>query len=125
LRFIVWPSPKGQTQAQLGLNCGGNVSAYELGAARRLYKDGDFCPDIIAGVSIGAITSVLLARPAKGMKPVEALEAFWQKIAVAAPFLLPPLRPYASAFGNPSLCRCWTIMPYRTAAPDALSTGGS
>jgi NTE family protein len=86
----------------LVLQGGGALGAYELGAARRLYKDGGFAPDIIAGVSIGAITSVLLARPAEGMKPLEALEAFWQKVAVAAPFLPPPLRPYASAFGNPN-----------------------
>jgi predicted acylesterase/phospholipase RssA len=66
---------------------GGALGAYELGAARRLYKDGDFSPDVVAGVSIGAITAVLLARPAKGMKPVEALEAFWQKVTVAAPFV--------------------------------------
>ena len=36
------------------------------------------------------------------MKPLEALEAFWQKITVAAPFLPPPLRPYASTLGNPN-----------------------
>jgi NTE family protein len=86
----------------LVLQGGGALGAYELGAARRLYKDGDFSPDIIAGVSIGAITAVLLARPANGMKPVEALEAFWQRVTVTASFLPPPLRSYASAFGNPS-----------------------
>jgi NTE family protein len=80
----------------------GALGAYELGAARRLYKDQSFAPDIIAGVSIGAITAVLLARPAPGLKPLEALEAFWQKIAVPAPFLPPPMRPYASALGNPN-----------------------
>ncbi len=101
----------------LVLQGGGALGAYELGAARRLYKDGDFSPDIIAGVSIGAITAVLLARPAKGMKPLEALEAFWQKVTVAAPFLPPPARPYASLFGNPGFFMprldyyawpCWT-----------------
>ncbi|MBO0733872.1 MAG: patatin-like phospholipase family protein [Methylocapsa sp.] len=86
----------------LVLQGGGALGAYELGAARRLYRDGGFAPGIIAGVSIGAITSVLLARPAKGMKPLEALEAFWQRVAIAGPFLVPPLRPYASLFGNPS-----------------------
>jgi predicted acylesterase/phospholipase RssA len=79
----------------LVLQGGGALGAYELGAARRLYKDRDFSPDIIAGVSIGAITAVLLARPAKGLKPVEALEAFWQKVTVAALFLPAPMRPYA------------------------------
>ena len=61
-----------------------------------------FAPDLIAGVSIGAITAVLLARPAKGLKPLEALEAFWQKVTVSGLFLPPPLRPYASALGNPN-----------------------
>jgi NTE family protein len=57
---------------------------------------------VIAGVSIGAITAVLLARPATGLKPLEALEAFWQKIAVSGLFLPPPFRPYASVLGNPN-----------------------
>jgi NTE family protein len=86
----------------LVLQGGGALGAYELGAARRLYKDEDFAPDLIAGVSIGAITAVLLARPAQGLKPLEALEAFWQKITVSGFFLPPPLRPYASALGNPN-----------------------
>jgi NTE family protein len=86
----------------LVLQGGGALGAYELGAARRLYKDKDFAPDLIAGVSIGAITAVLLARPEQGLKPIEALEAFWQKITVSGFFLPPPLRPYASALGNPN-----------------------
>ncbi len=86
----------------LVLQGGGALGAYELGAARRLYKDPDFAPDLIAGVSIGAITAVLLARPAQGLKPLEALEAFWQKVTVNGLFLPPPLRPYASALGNPN-----------------------
>jgi len=36
----------------LVLQGGGALGAYELGAARRLYKDEPFAPDIIAGVSI-------------------------------------------------------------------------
>ena len=86
----------------LVLQGGGALGAYELGAARRLYKEDAFAPDIIAGVSIGAITAVLLARPALGLKPLEALEAFWQKVAVSAPFLPAFLRPYASALGDPN-----------------------
>src|ERR1700730_11130655 len=86
----------------LVLQGGGALGAYELGAARRLYKDDAFAPDVIAGVSIGAITAVLLARPATGLKPLEALEAFWQKITVSGLFLPPPFRPYASVLGNPN-----------------------
>src|ERR1700694_1374124 len=86
----------------LVLQGGGALGAYELGAARRLYKDEAFAPDVIAGVSIGAIAAVLLARPARGLKPLEALEAFWQKIAVPGLVLPPPLRQYASVLGNPN-----------------------
>jgi predicted acylesterase/phospholipase RssA len=86
----------------LVLQGGGALGAYELGAARRLYKDEAFAPDVIAGVSIGAITAVLLARPAPGLKPLEALEAFWQKITVFGLLLPPPFRPYASFLGNPN-----------------------
>ncbi|HTV32842.1 MAG TPA: patatin-like phospholipase family protein [Methylocella sp.] len=89
-------------RSALVLQGGGALGAYELGAARRLYRDSSFAPDIIAGVSIGAITSVLLARPAAGLKPLEALEAFWEKVTVTGLFFPPPLRPYASAFGNPN-----------------------
>jgi hypothetical protein len=55
-------------RSALVLQGGGALGAYELGAARRLYEDDHFAPDVIAGVSIGAITAVLLARPAKGLK---------------------------------------------------------
>lgn len=85
----------------LVLQGGGALGAFELGAARRLYRDQAFSPDIIAGVSIGAITAVLLARPAAGLKPIEALEAFWQKVSVPAPLLPAPLQAYASLLGNP------------------------
>jgi NTE family protein len=79
----------------LVLQGGGALGAYELGAARRLYKDETFAPDVIAGVSIGASTAVLLARPATGMKPLEALEPFWQKnhrVWTISPAAFPVLR---------------------------------
>ena len=76
-------------RSALVLQGGGALGAYELGAARALYEDGEFAPDVIAGVSIGAITAVLLARPARGLKPLEALEAFWQNVAVPG-LVLPP-----------------------------------
>jgi NTE family protein len=89
-------------RSALVLQGGGALGAYELGAARALYEDGDFAPDVIAGVSIGAITAVLLARPARGLTPLAALEAFWKKITVTGFLLPPPLRPYASVLGNPN-----------------------
>jgi len=86
-------------RSALVLQGGGALGAYELGAARRLYEDAAFAPDVIAGVSIGAITAVLLARPARGMRPLQALEEFWQKVTVTG-FLPPPLQQYASLLGN-------------------------
>jgi len=86
----------------LVLQGGGALGAYELGAARALYEKDDFVPDVIAGVSIGAITAVLLARPAQGLKPLQALEAFWQKVAVPGLAFPQTLRQYASILGNPN-----------------------
>jgi predicted patatin/cPLA2 family phospholipase len=39
------------TRSALVLQGGGALGAYELGAARALYKDNNFAPDVIAGVS--------------------------------------------------------------------------
>ena len=38
-------------RSALVLQGGGALGAYELGAARALYKDNNFAPDVIAGVS--------------------------------------------------------------------------
>jgi predicted acylesterase/phospholipase RssA len=88
-------------RSALVLQGGGALGAYELGAARRLYEDPAFSPDVIAGVSIGAITAALLARPARGLTPMAALEAFWDEVAVSSWLAPQLLRPYMSAFGNP------------------------
>jgi len=92
----------GSAKSALVFQGGGALGAYELGAARALYRDQLFSPDLIAGVSIGAITAVLLARPRKGMTPLDALEAFWKKVTVSAPALPDFVRPYASFLGNPN-----------------------
>jgi NTE family protein len=86
--------------AALVLQGGGALGAFEFGAARGLFEQ-KITPDVIAGVSIGAITAVLLARPVERLGPLGALETFWKKVTVPG-FLFPaPLRPYASFFGNP------------------------
>jgi NTE family protein len=84
----------------LVLQGGGALGAFEFGAARALYEN-NLMPDVIAGASIGAITAALLARPAKGLKPLEALAAFWKKVTVPGALFPLPLRPYASFLGNP------------------------
>jgi NTE family protein len=93
--------------AALVLQGGGALGAFEFGAARALCEQ-EITPDLIAGVSIGAVTAVLLARPVARLGPLGALETFWKTVTVPG-FLLPaPLRPYASFFGNPHF---FTIRP--------------
>src|SRR5882672_1860442 len=84
----------------LVLQGGGALGAFELGAARVMFGEMDYRPDLIAGVSIGAITAVLLARP-KGGDPLAALEAFWREVTLSSPWAQGPFRAYASVLGNP------------------------
>jgi predicted acylesterase/phospholipase RssA len=93
------PTERGIVRA-LVLQGGGALGAFELGVARVLYGEQAWRPDLIAGVSIGAISAVLLARP-KGGDPLAALEAFWRAVTLPAQWLIEPLRPYASVIGNP------------------------
>jgi len=91
------------------LQGGGALGAFELGAMRRLYRGPKpdaaaapvFAPHIVAGVSIGAITAGLLARP-KGRTGIAALEAFWNQVAIPDLALFPGWAKAASVFGNPS-----------------------
>lgn len=85
----------------LVLQGGGALGAFELGAARAIYSAGStFRPDVISGVSIGAISAALLGRPRCG-DPLKALETFWREVAVSSPFVPPPLAPLLSNFGVP------------------------
>jgi NTE family protein len=93
--------------AALVLQGGGALGAFEFGAARALFEQG-IVPDVIAGVSIGAITAVLLARPVERLGPLAALEAFWKKVTVPGALFPAPLRPYAPFFGNPHF---YTLRP--------------
>ena len=83
----------------LVLQGGGALGAFEFGAAQALYER-TIAPDVIAGASIGAITAVLLARPISRLGPLGALEAFWEKVTVSGALFPPPLRSYASFWGN-------------------------
>ena len=85
----------------LVLQGGGALGAFALGAARVLYGERGYRPDLISGVSIGAITAALLARP-KGGDPLSALEQFWTLVTVESPWLAAAFQRYASAFGNPA-----------------------
>ncbi len=74
------------TQNVLVLQGGGALGAFELGVMRALQEDGIY-PDIVAGVSIGAINGAVIAGNPRD--PTRALEAFWKDLTVEAPRLLP------------------------------------
>jgi NTE family protein len=85
----------------LVLQGGGALGAYEFGAARALYEEPGFAPELIAGVSIGAVTAALLGRAANGLKLLEPLQSFWDEVKEPGLLFPPLLRAYASFFGNP------------------------
>ena len=98
----------------LVLQGGGALGAFELGVARAVYSPGcAFRPGVISGVSIGAITATLLGRPARGLTPLQALEAFWAKVTVSGLFPA-SLQPYASAVGLPHFFRLNPFWPWGT-----------
>jgi len=99
----------GLARHALVLQGGGALGSFELGVARAIFaNDCRFRPDVIAGVSIGAITAALLGRPAPGLTPLDALEEFWREVTVSR--LFPePVQPYLSMFGTPHF---YTINPF-------------
>lgn len=71
----------------LVLQGGGALGAYELGALRRLAKEPWFPPDVVTGVSIGAINAALLVGGrGTGWRPWKRLGAVLQWIS---PFSCP------------------------------------
>jgi predicted acylesterase/phospholipase RssA len=71
----------------LVLQGGGALGAYQAGVYEGLAAAG-FAPNWVAGVSIGAINSVLIAGNAPGRR-VERLREFWNLVSARAPFILP------------------------------------
>lgn len=109
-----------RTQDALILQGGGALGAYELGVVRRLFEDGDFRPQVITGVSIGAVNAAVLAGNRDN--PVAALEAVWDVFTNSAPMAIPSAwEPYLSLFGNPGLYRPrqdWLNFPFWTSFYD-------
>ncbi|KTD23768.1 Ferredoxin reductase [Legionella lansingensis] len=101
-------------QTGIVLQGGGALGAYELGVLKRLYEN-KFSPDIIAGVSIGAINAVALI----GAKtdPIETLEAMWEEFTLFSTPLGEHIESYLALFGNASFYSprtdYWTL-PYWT-----------
>ena len=74
------------TQTVLILQGGGALGAFECGVVKAMEEEQLF-PDIVAGVSIGALNGAVIAAHPK--HATEALESFWADLAVDWPFQLP------------------------------------
>ena len=72
------------TQTVLVLQGGGALGAFECGAVRALHEHG-VRPDIVAGVSIGAINGAIIASHPDDAGA--ALRAFWDELAISVPAL--------------------------------------
>ncbi|MFG1429513.1 FAD-dependent oxidoreductase [Xanthobacter sp. V0B-10] len=72
------------TQTALILQGGGALGAYEFGVVKALEEEGIY-PDIVAGVSIGALNGVVIAGNPR--HATQALESFWNDLSVTTPHL--------------------------------------
>ncbi|MCB9264532.1 MAG: patatin-like phospholipase family protein [Lewinellaceae bacterium] len=107
-------------QDALILQGGGALGAYEVGVIERLMEHPGFQPEVITGVSIGAINAAALAGAPQS--PMSNLKAMWEEFTVDAPLLVPEmLAPYMSVFGNQGFYRMRTdlaVMPFWTSFYD-------
>jgi NADPH-dependent 2,4-dienoyl-CoA reductase/sulfur reductase-like enzyme/predicted acylesterase/phospholipase RssA len=74
------------TQTVLILQGGGALGAFECGVIKAMEEEQLF-PDIVAGVSIGALNGAIVASNPRNA--TAALEAFWADLTVERPFQLP------------------------------------
>jgi NTE family protein len=79
------PPPK--SRRVLVLQGGGALGAYQAGVYEALTKS-NFCPDWIAGISIGAINAAIIAGNAYAERAT-ALQSFWEQMSASLPLRLP------------------------------------
>ena len=100
-------------RSALILQGGGALGAYEYGAIKALYEQPGFAPDIVTGVSIGAITAAILVG-ARG-DPVETLEDMWNRFSGPGNGLIPrEIAASLSIFGTQGM---YQVRPSYLAAP--------
>ncbi|WP_298214566.1 FAD-dependent oxidoreductase [Acidocella sp.] len=73
------------TQTALVLQGGGAMGAFECGIVRAMEEEGIY-PDIVAGVSIGALNGAIIAGNPR--HATQALASFWSELAVETPRML-------------------------------------
>ena len=89
---------EGHDRRVLVLQGGGALGAYQAGVYEGLAEAG-FAPDWVAGVSIGAINSALIAgNPSE--RRIERLREFWNRVSAHSPVVLPPGMDFARPLMN-------------------------
>jgi len=78
----------------LVLQGGGALGSYQAGVYEAL-QEGDYSPDWVAGISIGAFNGAVIAGNAPAQR-VEKLRAFWNRITTWSPVL--PMLPFSDVF---------------------------
>ncbi|MDH4395332.1 MAG: patatin-like phospholipase family protein [Limnobacter sp.] len=92
------------TYRALVLQGGGALGAFEMGAVKALYEQPWFRPDVVTGVSIGAISAAVLTGAKAG--PVAGLGLLWERLAIPEiPFLPGPLQLLFAMPRNPGMYR--------------------
>ncbi|WP_374544920.1 patatin-like phospholipase family protein [Rhodoblastus sp.] len=87
-------APSGFKTVALVLQGGGALGSYQAGVYQGL-AEANIHPDWVAGISIGAINSALIAGNEPD-KRIEKLRAFWEKVSE------PPLGPFGTPY-NPNI----------------------
>ncbi len=113
-------------QTALILQGGGALGAFECGVVKALEEEQIF-PDIVAGVSIGAFNGAIIASNPR--HATQALEAFWDELAIATPKFGPIWNDYdvlainVLTYGVPGFFRPrWMSLPLSAAQSLALWT---
>jgi NTE family protein len=92
-------------QNAIVLQGGGALGAFELGVLKRLYEQDGYSPNVVSGVSIGAITAAVLVGARNG-DPLKTLETMWQEFEVfSSDFIPDSIESILSVFGSRNFFR--------------------
>jgi predicted acylesterase/phospholipase RssA len=86
----------------LVLQGGGALGAYEFGVLKRLFEEPGFRPDVVSGVSIGAINAAAVVGARNG-DPIATLAEMWRRFEVISSPLMPDaIEQFVALAGNAS-----------------------
>lgn len=85
---------------------GGGLGSYDVGVIKRLVEQNpDFRPDVVTGISMGAIQAALLAG-GRHNNTLDTLDTFWERLSrLSAPVLPPRLDDAIALIGSPNFYR--------------------